>query len=445
MARNLWERRQRRGRLLAYLLVALLLLAGRTAYLLHDQTFLRFNGAEMERAAAGLARDGTIGGIFAEDSGPSAHVPPLYAAYLGGLYWLWGWETIAGRLAQEASSIAVTALSLLLLPALARRVKLPESAGWAAALSMAVLPINLWIEASGSWEQPYAALVLIVSIFVFTRLSDEGWGSRRTVLAAGLVVGVAALLSPALLPAFGVFAAGALASSRPRRRVAAGILTVGATVGLMVTPWAVRNYRAVGAFVPLRSNLGLELAVGNHDGADGRTYVRAADGQAVRPRHPFVDTRELDRLRESGEVRYMSQRGREAVTWLRMHPWQAIGLVFRRFRLFWFPPQDMWDASSSGKTLKAITFSAIGAGALFEIILLVATKHKYAWLLASCAIGPSLIYMVTHVDPRYRYPVFALTTMLAFAVVAGPLERASTRLGQRINVSSRRARSTGAH
>ena len=41
----------------------------------------------------------------------------------------------------------------------------------------------------------------------------------------------------------------------------------GAALSLTVSPWALRNKAAIGAPVFLRSNLGLELALSNHDAA----------------------------------------------------------------------------------------------------------------------------------------------------------------------------------
>ena len=86
-------------------------------------------------------------------------------------------------------------------------------------------------------------------------------------LGLGDFLGALTLLSPVFLPAaLLMLLAEFLAQAAHRRRVFVRgtiLLTLSTAV---VAPWIFRNYVVLGGFVPTRSNLGLELYVGNHDG-----------------------------------------------------------------------------------------------------------------------------------------------------------------------------------
>jgi len=402
------------------LLVCLILVTvlGRATYLAHDQTFLDLRAGEMERAASSLVQDGTISRIYSDETGKSAHVAPLYPFLLAGLYKIFGWNTVAGRMAQEALAVLATTIGIALLPAVARAARLSAAAGWAAAFAMAVLPLNLWVETSGSWEQPLAAVALLGMLLAFGRLSDDGWRNARRLLACGALLGVVALLSPALLPAGALMIAAEFPRQRgSRKRILAGALVMGVVAGVVISPWVIRNYLALGAFIPLRSNFGLELAFGNNPLSDGKTFPwgwGSPERRAADDAHPFRNVAEWTRLESMGEAAYMRDKQREALRWMAANPGKALQLTLTRFRLYWFPSADMWPPESSANRLKSTLNSFFGAAALLGLARLAVAGHPRAWLLAAAAIGPSLIYMVTHVDTRYRYPTFGLCVLLSF-------------------------------
>src|SRR5216683_1748538 len=101
-------------------------------YVLIKQTYMDLSAAELERAAICLADHGELGSAYSDDSGPTAHVSPLYPALLAAIYRVFGSHTPAGRLAQELASILISSLGITLLPVLARRAKLEQGSGWAA-------------------------------------------------------------------------------------------------------------------------------------------------------------------------------------------------------------------------------------------------------------------------------------------------------------------------
>jgi hypothetical protein len=404
-----------------YIVLISLTAFGRVAYVVHYRTFEQIRpNSEMELAAASLAQNGFIGQTYnnspSDSSAKSAHVAPLYVLLLAGLYWIFGWNTSAGRLAQEVCAIIATILGIALLPVIARKAHLAVAAGWIAAYALAILPINLWVETSGNWEQPYSALVLLGLFVVFCRLKDEQWQNNRTILLAGILLGIIALLSPSLLPAGVLMIIAELVARRSnQKRIVAASVVMVCSAGLVVAPWIVRNYYALGGFVPIRSNFGLELAIGNNPEANGTSLGTTLKdkGNLFDRYHPSANAKELTRLLEMGELAYMRDKQQAALQWIKEHPGKAIELITHRFRFYWFPPKDMWDQSSPGRRLKAAIMSIIGFTTLVSIIYLISNGHDRAWLLAAAVIGPSLTYMITHVDMRYRYPISGISTLLA--------------------------------
>src|SRR5262249_43501471 len=167
--------------------------------------------------------------------------------------------------------------------------------GALAGLLLALSPLNLGNESLGKWEANWSALALVGLVWVFASLHDRQWRSWPLTLLAGALVGLAALLSPVLLPAVALMlAAEVWLQGDGRLRAAAGGAVVLLVAAAAVAPWVWRNHVVLGAVVPLRSNFGLELHLGNHPGASGRTGGHAGEGprQPALGQHPRDDPAE---------------------------------------------------------------------------------------------------------------------------------------------------------
>jgi hypothetical protein len=272
--------------------------------------------------------------------------------------------------------------------------------------------------------------VLLALLLCFCRLQDEHWQQSRTIVFTGLLLGVAGLLSPSLLPAGFLMAVAEFISRRAdRRRVVVGCAVMALITGLLLAPWAIRNYLTLGKVIPFRSNFGLELAIGNNPQANGMTHPPPSD-EPPHPLtlHPYLSSSEQLHLAEVGECTYMHEKLWGAIGWVRASPGKALALTGRRFCLFWFPPPELWGQDSPGRNAKAAVFTLIGFGALAALVGLVLLGNRRSWLLAGAVIGPSLIYLVTHVDTRYRYPIFALTTLLSAHLLFSVLSPVAKRL-----------------
>jgi len=255
-------------------------------------------------------------------------------------------------------------------------------------------------------------------------------GNVLSLFLCGGLLGLTALLSPALLPAGALMVGSEFAAQRlDRRRVFLGSLLIGVVATLVISPWILRNYRALGGFVPLRSNFGLELAIGNNPLADGKTFSshNKEEQRPLNALHPFSNPAERARLVSVGELAYMREKQRDALRYMSEHPAETMRLTLARTRHYWFPKSDMWSPRTTARHLKSLIYGLVGAGALLNLVYLAATKHDRTWLFAAALIGPSLVYLMTHIHPRYCYPTFGICTLLAFDLLESVRRRSIAR------------------
>jgi hypothetical protein len=365
---------------------------------------------EMERAAASLATQGDIADTYGPGSGPSAHVAPLYAYLLAALYRIFGLPDTVGRWAQVTLAVSVSATCIALLPALGQRLRLRPGVGYAAALLAAISPLNLWIETSGSWEQPVAAMCLFGLLYSAVTLHDCGWNARGLVLGTGLLVGTAALLSPVLLPAVIIVLCSELCLQvNSRKRVAVAVCLIAAISVACMAPWMVRNYVKLGGLVAFRSNLGLELWIGNN----AQTNGSVSDSDWITSQcHPYCSRLAASQLKSVGELAYMRGKQQEALAWIAANPGRFAVLTARRWLTYWLPLAASAAPLATAVILKDCAFTVVGSGSLVGLVWAFVAGHRYRWLFLATLAGPSLIYMVTHVDPRYRYSTFLLMVLM---------------------------------
>ena len=399
-------------------------------------------GAEVELSAISLLEKGELGNVYHDPTGPTAHVSPLYPLVVAAIYAIFGVNTLAAMLVQSLLAAATIAATLCCLPWLARRSGLHEAAGWIAAFTLAVLPINFFYESFGDWEQPLAALVLVGLLACFLELRQSAWQRPWLIAALGILSGVAALLSPSLMPAIALMLLVEFVwPTASRRRILTSAACVVALTAVFVAPWMIRNYYALGGFVPLRSNFGMELSFGNHPESTGSSNVDWSDpDMSSKMRHPHPNAAECHKLAEMGEIAYMRQRQAEAFAWIGDNPGRFAELSVHRFRMFWFPGREMFSNASLSTTVKIVVFGAISALMFLGLLRLAWTRNGAFGLFAAALFGASLIYMITHVELRYRLPIHAISGLLAAevaVVVALGLWRLLRRQGENGVVSDR--------
>ena len=227
-------------------------------------------------------------------------------------------------------------------------------------------------------------------------------------------MGFGALLNPAIMLPTGaiVMMSHFLAFAADRRRLLVQFAIAASVAACVIAPWTYRNYRAFHAFVPLRSNFGLELCLGNNPRADGTTFA------TNKTDHPHVNPDELQLYKEMGEIRYMKLKQDEAMRWITANPRRFAILTGRRVLMFWFG-DTIAKTDWSGKGLRDKFLGCLlGIGACGGLTWLAVIRHPYRWTFFAAMVGPMTMFAFTHVYDRYRYPIDGLQLLLSLELVS---------------------------
>jgi len=396
-------------------------------------------GLETQAVADSLASSGTFANPFRYETGPTAHLAPVYPLFLSGIELLFPDEADYEAAKQVVSAVAAS-LQYALLPLLAVAAGLPRRVGVIGALvgiaMFLVLPANVRpLETQGSWEHAWAALgIVALSILGASTFRQARFTTGRAV-AWGVAWGVYLLLIPTMALVFPVWliqfriadcglriSGGATYEFRIANcglRISGGNVrnplrfAALSTACLLVTlaPWTIRNWLVLGSPVWGRDNLGLELHVSNNDCA-AATFAEMQRSGCHAKTHPNANPQEAAKIREVGEIRYNQQGLRDALAWVRSHPARFTGLTLERFALFWFPEVGRGVASYP---LWAVTLAGFAG-----LILCYKENRLTALLFGSLLLVYPLAYYFVQHFVRYRYPVLWVSSLMtAYALTVG--------------------------
>lgn len=257
-----------------------------------------------ERAYDRLADSLLEGRGYSAPSGePTAYRPPGYPLALAACYAVVK-RPIAGKVLNSAALAAVAGLSYAVCAAESTIAPIPFALAFLLFQPMAVYA------AATLYPQVLAGLLLLVSL-VFLFRSQK----TCTAFTAGLTYGAAILVSaglgllcPAILVAIGLHRRNRTKPSR-----VAALFLLGTC--LAVAPWTIRNAVVFGTFVPVSTNSGINLLLGNSPNA-GPSSGTNADVSSYRreaaARH--LDEVERDIYFRSAALRWISDHPTKAVT-----------------------------------------------------------------------------------------------------------------------------------
>lgn len=172
---------------------------------------------------------------------PDAFVTPGYPLFLS----LFADAPPSRRIFTEVTlwQAALGTASILLAFLLFRRITRP----WVAVLGALLVAISPHLVVTGIYllSETLFVFLLLLTAVVLTTPARNGWAFRITLLATGLLMGVAALTRP-VLEFFPILMLLLLFSSYPRRQAAmgAGLLLLG--FALVWSPWIARNHISIG-------------------------------------------------------------------------------------------------------------------------------------------------------------------------------------------------------
>ena len=372
-------------------------------------------GYETGRIAASMAEGDGFSSPFKRPTGPTAWLAPTYPAILAAVFGLFGIYSSSSAIAILLINSLASALTCLAVFGLANRV-FDRMTGILAAVAFALYPPSIWHSVNTIWDTTLVALLTVLLVHGLYRF-DPSKGLRWACLY-GLAMGLVVWVNPvvlALLPLIWLWIWTRTNRSTGRRLAVVVLVTLAAV--LTASPWMVRNYEHFGRPY-LRSNLGLELQLGNSDLA----WQHHLQGDLRAPwlrGHPSVVSEELDRFVDIGEAAYVDQAMSEALAFIRDNPSKFLRLTLHRAYVFWLSDlgtRNEW-AGNLDLTI-SLTWMRVACHVLplpFLLIGLVAAAREHRQVLPFLGffLFFPLVYYVTHVSERYRFPVEPLIVILA--------------------------------
>lgn len=385
-------------------------------------------GFERARIARSLVLGQGFASPFIRPSGPTAWAMPLYPVLLAVVFKLAGIYSHTARVTILVMQALLSALCTIPIFLVSKRVFDDGTANLAAWL-WAFFPPAIEFSYSTVSEAHVTALLFSCLLLVVYWLEESPLLGRW--LWAGLFLGLAVQTAEILLPLGIFFLFWVWHRHRSSGLQAGKGLTLAcALVVVAMIPWTVRNALTFHHFIPLRSNAGLELYVGNGEGASGQFSTWT---------HPFLDSLEFADYRTMGEIAYVADRQRRALAWISGHPRSFATLTGVRFLRWWsggtLADHSTWFSRRLGLLYHPVFYSCLSVLAWAGVYLARKRRGDLALpLLLSMAVFP-LPYYVFHVASRYRLPMEPVMVMLA-ACAATFLFRQS-RLAGRLVVKER--------
>lgn len=345
-------------------------------------------------------------------SGPTAWLSPAYPALIAQLMALCGGLVPATALALLVVQSIVSAATCVVVWMLGSAWRVGRVGQWSA-WAFALYPASIWNAAHTVWDTTIVAfglVCLVWAVFAFARARPLVWA------AIGLGTGALVLVNPAPLVIVPIAVYAAWRAREHTALFASRVLAFVIVAFLVLLPWMLRNQRVLGSFA-LRTNLGVELAVGNNDEANGRFQLS---------RHPSNSPEQFAIYRAMGEVPYAARAMREARAWIGEHPGRFAALCARRVLFFWLGEDPLTDprVDDAGRRaltdpkswIKFLSYALVGVLGLVGAIAWARRGFEGRFLLGVCVLFP-IAYYGTHVLERYRFPIEPFLVLAAVGFV----------------------------
>ena len=381
---------------------------------------------------------------YGAESGPTAWLTPVYPVLIAGIFRIFGVESLHSFFASVFMNMIFSAATCIPIFYAAKRITASKGVAAGAAWAWALFPNAIILPFEWIWDTSLITLLVATLLWATLRLAEsQRW---RDWCAYGLLWGFALMVNPApavLLPFWLAWLAyqsyqssrathSSLAhgqiSQRPARQhparqwFARPALSAAIAI-LCCVPWTVRNYLVFHEFVPLRSNLGMELYVGNNENYDD-----------VHPRvYPYLITkdRELYRFSKMGEMPFVHEEMRKAVNFIVGHPRVEVRLTAERAVSFWMgtptPLRDFHRADTFLLQMVSVCNLLAVLGTLGGIAVLYHRRSEFTFPLAISPVVFPLLYYATHATLRYRHPLDPIIVILATIAAAAPLPALANR------------------
>lgn len=295
------------------------------------------NDARMSIPAARLL----VGkGFTLEDAaGPTAYRPPLYILWLSVLYKIFGTYAEFGPSLVQA---IVSAGNVILVFLLAKNIWKREDLATASALLLAIHPYTIYHDVALYHTFLSTGLLLGGLLFLFKGYERSSW---LFFFLSGLFFGGCVLITSVIVPFLGLLILMGTffwQETAKHRLFYVGSFILGLSV--LWGPWIVRNALTFHAFIPLTTESGVTLWMGNNPESAWRLKERTHEASPVPvgtrfnlPQYYYGCTQATacqGGISEYQENRELTQL---ATGWIKQHPVEFIHLTQWRFLGIWSP------------------------------------------------------------------------------------------------------------
>jgi Dolichyl-phosphate-mannose-protein mannosyltransferase len=362
-------------------------------------------GFETGKIAYSIVQGRGFGSPLFEDTGPTAWMTPVYPYIVAGVFKLFGTYTETSAVVLLSLNALTSALVCVVVFGIARMSfgdRVAKWSGWA----WAFCPYGIYFPVERIWETWLATLLLCL-LFLIT-LHLENAHKLWHWIVFGLVWGLAALTSPALLSVLPFLAAWVIYRRHRRGQrwfavnVVAGIVFIA-----VVSPWFIRNYEVFHRFVPFRDNIGIVLLMGTKGST---SYWGPYD------LGPWHNPQQWAEFKQLGELAYMDSKKRQSIAFIRANPGWYAWTTARRALFLWtgywsldrvYLEQEPLDPPNIFFCTALTVLALLGLRRALEADC--SSALPYALVLISFP----LIYYITSPEVYYRRPIDPFFVILA--------------------------------
>ncbi len=388
-------------------------------------------GWEMGWIARALAAGHGFSAPYYPWSGPTAIMAPLYPGLLSLVFRAFGIYSLTSAFVILTINSLLSTLTCIPVY-FSAKYALGQRGARIAAWTWALYPFAIYFSAARVWEYALTGLLFTTCFCIAQRIHRSvkplAW------IGFGALYGLTAHSNAAVMATLPFLLGFALyrAHREGKRWVLNGALTLLAFFTVL-TPWTVRNYRALGVIVPIRDNIWLEVYADNFGNAPyDRTSPPTAGGRG----YPADSPVELQKYLAVGEIPYLAEKRAMSLDGLRNRPHYEFLVVktLRRVVYYW---TGFW--SFSAEELRDQPFTRENVFYVSSVTLFMLLGIWSLWRTNRSAVMPYLLligsfpitYYLTHPMMDYRQPLEPAVIVLG---VAGALAFKRAEAGELVPV-----------
>ncbi len=372
-------------------------------------------GYEAGSIAAAIAQGrGFSSPLRMVQTGPTAWFTPIYPYLLAGVFKVFGVYSYTSNLVIRCFNNAFSAFTCWPIYTIGAKA-FGKRFGRAAAWIWVCFPMSLFFSTVWVWDTALSTLVM--TIIIAATLEVRGSERRRSWIGYGALWAFGAMVNASVLSVLPPLALWAIWPLRRQLLPAGKLLAASSLIfAAGITPWTIRNYVVFHKFIPFRSNFALELWLGNNPAVPDSWSPWL---------HPNDDPSEGEKYARMTEIPYMQEKHHEALLFMRTHPVETMGFIFRRFSdnwiAMWDPPSDIWSRVDLETKLGILGNCLFPLLSLVGVLLAYRQRNEIAVPLASVMLFFPLVFYVTHTSSRYRHPMDPIMLVLAVYALAYPV------------------------